>query len=180
MVIKTNQISYSSYSKHLRTFESVPVIKELLTGTVPVNKKLLTGTVLVNNLFLKIYLIVHHYLFINKWLRQTICLNCVNFIIFQIELKMRHLDKAQFFHHADLPNIFIWEGWSRSWFLSATKACKLFLLNFIKRYFKCWPVTVLKLLEKEFSPTESQYIFPSVKNKFGTGERDSRSLVYVE
>ena len=38
-------------SQHLRTFERVPVNKELLTGTVPVNKKLLTGTVLVNNLF---------------------------------------------------------------------------------------------------------------------------------
>ena len=39
-------------SHHLRTFERVPVNKELLTGTVPVNKKLLTGTVPVNNLYL--------------------------------------------------------------------------------------------------------------------------------
>ena len=38
-------------SQYLRTFERVPVNKELLTGTVPVNKNLLTGTVLVNNLF---------------------------------------------------------------------------------------------------------------------------------
>ena len=30
-------------SQHLRTFERVPVNKELLTGTVLVNKKLLTG-----------------------------------------------------------------------------------------------------------------------------------------
>ena len=38
-------------SQHLRTFERVPVNKELLTRTVPVNKKSLTGTVPVSNLF---------------------------------------------------------------------------------------------------------------------------------
>ena len=61
-------------SQHLRTFERVPVNKELLTGTVLVNKKLLTGTVPVNNLFL----------YFNGKIHTNICL--VNVFMFMVGL----------------------------------------------------------------------------------------------